>query len=112
MLLSAKIPAQEAELSRAAPEWSDARLNDLATALEPVPARVAALSEAVEHLHGLAQTLQPLPAQVAVLTATVDRLTEENRALRQELATLQHQLLQIAWGLVAALLAAGAALAS
>jgi len=99
-------------MSKAAPEWSDARLNDLAAALEPVPARVAALSAAVEHLDGLAQTLQPLPSQVAVLTATVDRLTDENRALREELAALQHQLLQIAWGLVAAFVAAGAALAS
>src|ERR1043166_5851268 len=46
-------------------EWTDRRLNDLAAALEPVPARVAALE------------------------ATVDHLAEENRMLRAELATTQ-----------------------
>jgi outer membrane murein-binding lipoprotein Lpp len=91
-------------------EWSDARLNDLALALMPLPTKVAALTEAVEHLDGLAVRLQSVPSQVAVLTATVERLTEDNRALRQELATTQHQLLQIAWGLVAALIGAGGAL--
>ena len=49
------------------------------------------------------------PAQLAVLTATVDRLADENRAVRAELAATQRQLLQIAWGLVAALLGATAA---
>lgn len=99
-------------MSRVAQEWSDARLNDLAATLEPVPAKVAALSEAVEHLDGITKTLQPMPAQVAVLAATVERLSADNQALRQELAALQHQLLQIAWGLVTALVAAGAALAA
>jgi hypothetical protein len=51
-----------------------------------------------------------MPAQIAVLAATVDRLADENRALREELAATQRQLLQIAWGLVAALLGAAAAL--
>jgi hypothetical protein len=37
-------------------------------------------------------------------------LADENRALRAELAATQQQLLQIAWGLVAALLGAAAAL--
>ena len=99
-------------MSRTAQEWSDARLNDLAAALEPVPMKVAALSEAVEHLDGIANTLQPLPAQVAVLAAAVERLTDENRALRQELAAVQHQLLQMAWGLVAAFVGAAVALIS
>jgi hypothetical protein len=99
-------------MSRAAQEWSDARLNDLAAALEPVPMKVATLTEAVEHLDGIAQTLQPLPAQVAVLAASVERLTDENRELRQELAAVQRQLLQMAWALVAALVGAAAALAS
>jgi outer membrane murein-binding lipoprotein Lpp len=73
-------------MSKAAQEWSDARLNDLAA------------------------TLQPLPTQVAVLTATIERLSEDNRALRDELAAIERQLLQVAWGLVAALLGAAAAL--
>jgi outer membrane murein-binding lipoprotein Lpp len=75
-------------MRKAAEHWTDARLDDLAAALAP------------------------LPAQVAVLTATVDRLSEETRALRDELATTQRQLLQIAWGLVTALLGVAAALAA
>jgi outer membrane murein-binding lipoprotein Lpp len=91
-------------------EWTDARLNDLAGALDPVPAQVAALSATVEHLDHLAAELEPVPAQLAVLTAAVDRLADENRALREELAATQRQNSQIAWGLVAALLGAAAAL--
>jgi hypothetical protein len=44
------------------------------------------------------------------LAATVERLADENRALREELAATERQLLQIAWGLVAALVGASAAL--
>jgi hypothetical protein len=51
-----------------------------------------------------------MPAQVAVLTATVDRLADENWALREQLAATERQLAQIAWGLVAALIGAAAAL--
>jgi hypothetical protein len=51
-----------------------------------------------------------VPAQLAVLAATVDRLAEANRALRVEFSDMQRQLVQIAWGLVAALLGAAAAL--
>jgi hypothetical protein len=90
-------------------QWTDARLNDLAAAIEPVPARVAVLDATVRHFDHLAAALEPVPAQLAVLTATVDRLADENRALRGELAATQRQLLQIAWGLVAALLGATAA---
>src|SRR3954464_15372411 len=99
-------------MSRAAHDWSDARLNDLAAVLEPVPTKVAALTQAVEHLDGVVEVLQPMPSQVAVLTAAVERLTEENRTLRQEFAAIQRQLLQMAWGLVAALVGAAAALVS
>jgi outer membrane murein-binding lipoprotein Lpp len=98
------------KMGRAVEEWTDARLNDLAAALEPIPVRVAVLAAAVEHLGELATTLQPLPAQVAVLTTTVDRLAEENRALREELAATHRQLVTIAWGLVGALIGAAAAL--
>ena len=91
-------------------QWTDARLNDLAAALEPVPTQVAALSATVEHLNHVAMQLAPVPGQLAVFTATVERLADENRALREELAATERQLLQIAWGLVAALLAASAAL--
>ena len=76
-------------MRKAAAHWSDERLDDLAAALEPVPARVA------------------------VLEAMVDRLMEENRVLRTELATTQRQLLQVAWLLVGAMLGgAGALLAA
>jgi hypothetical protein len=76
-------------MSKAVAQWSDERLNDMAAALEPVPARVA------------------------VLEAIVDRLVEENRDLRAELATIQRQLLQVAWVLVGAMLGgAGALLAA
>ena len=97
-------------MSKVAGEWTDARLNDLAAAVEPVPAHLAALDASVEHLHDLAVQLAPVPAQLAVLTAAVDRLAEENRALRVELTATERQLAQIAWGLVAALLGATAAL--
>jgi outer membrane murein-binding lipoprotein Lpp len=97
-------------MSKVAGEWTDARLNDLAAAVEPVPAHLAALDASAEHLHELAAQLTPVPAQVAVLTAAVDRLAEENHALRRELAATERQLAQIAWGLVAALLAAAVAL--
>jgi hypothetical protein len=76
-------------MAKAVAHWSDERLNDLAAALEPVPARVA------------------------VLEAIVDRVVEENRVLRDELATTQRQLLQVAWLLVGAMLGgAGALLAA
>jgi len=91
-------------------QWTDARLNDLAAALEPVPTQVAVLSATLEHLDHVAVQLAPVPAQLAVLAATVERLADENRALREALAATQRQLLQIAWGLVAALLGASAAL--
>jgi hypothetical protein len=68
------------------------------------------LEATVKHLDQLATALAPMPAQLAVLAATVDRLADENRALREELAATQRQLLQIGWGLVAALLGAAAAL--
>jgi hypothetical protein len=76
-------------MSKAVAHWSDERLNHMAAALEPVPARVA------------------------VLEAIVERLIDENRVLRAELATIQRQLLQVAWVLVGALLGgAGALLAA
>jgi hypothetical protein len=76
-------------MAKAVAHWSDQRLDDLAAALEPVPARVA------------------------VLEAIVERLGEENRVLRAELATTQRQLLQVAWLLVGALIGgAGALLAA
>jgi hypothetical protein len=76
-------------MAKAVAHWSDERLDDLAAALEPVPARVA------------------------VLEALVDRVMEENRVLRTELATTQRQLLQVAWLLVGAMVGgAGALLAA
>lgn len=90
--------------------WTDARLDDLAASLVPLPAEVAALRTAVEHLDHVATELEPTPSRIAVLTATVDRLSDENHVLRAELAATQRQLIQIGWGLFAALLGAAAAL--
>ena len=97
-------------MSKAAVEWTDARLNALAVALEPVPAQMATLAASVTHLEGCATRMEPLPAQVAALTVTVERLTDDNRALRAELAAAQRQLLQVTWGLTVALIGAAAAI--
>jgi hypothetical protein len=99
-------------MGKAAVSWTDARLDDLADALEPLPADVAMLKATVNHWDRVAAALEPVPANLAVLAAAVEHLADENRALRAELAATQHQLLQIAWGLVAALLGAAAALTS
>jgi hypothetical protein len=99
-------------MAKTAAEWTDARLDDLAAALGPVPTQLAMLTATVHHLDHLATELDPVPSELAVLTATVDRLSDENRALRIELAATQRQLTQIGWGLVAALLGAAAALAA
>jgi hypothetical protein len=88
-------------MGKAVVEWTDGRLDDLAAALEPVPAQVAVLEASVQHL---AAAMEPVPAQLAALAAIVERLADENRALRADLATTQRQLWQIAWALVAALL--------
>ena len=84
--------------------------NGLAEALDPIPAQVAALTATVKHVDHLVTDLEPMPARIAVLSASVERLAEENRGLREELAATQRQLTQIAWALVAALLGAAAAL--
>jgi hypothetical protein len=76
-------------MGKAVGEWTDGRLDDLAAALAP------------------------LPTQVAALAATVERLADENRVLRADLAATQRQLFQVAWALVAALLGgAGAVIAA
>ena len=67
-------------------QWTDARLDDLAAALGPVPAEVAALRAAVEHLNHLGAELEPMPIRLAVISATVDRLSDDNRALREMVA--------------------------
>jgi cell shape-determining protein MreC len=83
-------------MAKAVAHWSDERLNDLAAALESLPARVAVLEATVGHL-----------------AADNDRLAAENRSLRAELAATQHQLLQVAWVPVAALIGGtGAVLAA
>jgi hypothetical protein len=97
-------------MSKAVEQWPDARLNHLAAVLEPVPAQVAALGASIEHLQQVTLGLTPLPAQVAALTAAVDRLGDENHELREQLAATQRELVQIAWGLVAALIGAAASL--
>ncbi len=99
-------------MGKAAVTWSDARLDDLADALAPLPAEVAMLKATVNHWDHMAAAFEPVPAGLAVLAAAVERLAEENRVLRAELAATQRQLLQIAWGLVVALVGAAAAVIS
>jgi|SRR5215207_1673591 hypothetical protein len=99
-------------MGKTAVTWTDARLDDLADVLAPLPAEVAMLKATVNHWDHLATAFEPVPAGLAVLAAAVERLAEENRALRAELAATQRQLLQIAWGLVVALVGAAAALIS
>jgi hypothetical protein len=94
-------------MGRAGAEWTDRRLNDLAAALEHVPARVAVLEATVDHLEA---ELDSVPVHLAVLAATVDRLADENRVLRGELATTQRHLLQMYCGLIAATLGGAAAI--
>jgi hypothetical protein len=96
-------------MGKAVAQWTDARLNALASALEPVPAHVAMLDASVKHFEHVAAALEPVPAQLAVLAAIVDRLEDENRTLREELAATHRQLVQIAWGLVSALVGAATA---
>jgi hypothetical protein len=94
-------------MSKAVGEWTNRRLDDMAAALEPVPARVAVLEARVDHLTA---QLDSVPAQTAVLAATAERLAEDNRLLRVELATMQGHLLQMSCALVAALLGGAAAI--
>jgi prefoldin subunit 5 len=97
-------------MAKSAAEWTDARLDDLAASLAAVPTQVAILGATVDHLDHAVLELETVPGQLAVLSAAVERLTDENRALRAELAATQRQLIQIAWGLVAAMIGAAAAL--
>jgi hypothetical protein len=103
----APLPAEVAMLKATVSHW-----DHVAAAFEPVPAEVATLKATVNHWEHVAAALEPVPGSLTVLTAAVERLTDENRALRAELAATQRQLLQIAWGLVAALVGAAAALVS
>jgi hypothetical protein len=96
-------------MSKAAPEWTDARLNDLAAALHDVPQQLAVLNASVTHFEQLAADAEPMRAQLAALTVSLDHLAKENLTLRAELAAIQLQLVQISWGLVAALIGAGTA---
>ena len=47
-------------MGKAVAEWTDRRLNDLAAAIEPVPARVSVLEATVEHL---TVELESVPAE-------------------------------------------------
>jgi hypothetical protein len=96
-------------MTKAASQWTDARLNQLAAAVEHVPTQLAVLSASVAHVENMAAETEPMRAQVAVLTASVDHLANENRALRAELAAIQSQLVQVSWVLMAALLGAASA---
>ena len=101
----APVPARLATLDANIAHWIQ-----VAAALEPVPAQLAMLEANIAHWKQVAAALEPVPAELTFLAAAVDRLADENRALRAELAATQRALLQIAWGLVAALLGAAAAI--
>ena len=70
-------------MTKAVEEWTDARLNDLAAALAPVPTQLAMLNVSVSQFEHVAGRSEPLPAKLAVLTASVERVTDDNRALRR-----------------------------
>src|SRR3954452_1982544 len=99
-------------MGKAAVTWTDARLDAMADALAPLPVEVAALKATIKHWDHVAAALEPVPVDAAVLAAAVERLTDENRGVRAELAATQPQLLQIAWSLVAALISTAAAIFS
>src|SRR3954468_13640353 len=103
MLMAAKMAARSRKMTKAAPEWTDARLNDLAAALHDVPQQLAVLNASVAHFEQLAAEAEPMRAQLAALTVRLDHLAHENHTLRTELSAMQLQLVQISWGLVAAL---------
>src|SRR4051794_104808 len=107
--MTAKIAARSRKMTKAAPEWTDARLNDLAAALHDVPQQLAVLSASVTHFEQLAADTEPMRAQLATLTVSLDHLAKENHALRTELAAVQLQLVQISWGLAVALIGASTA---
>ena len=44
-------------------EWTDARLNHLADALEPIPVQVAALTATVDHVRHVCTVLEPVPTR-------------------------------------------------
>ncbi len=77
--------------------WTDARIDDLAAALHPLPVKVAELAEATEQLEHATESLRR-------------DLSAESFLLRQELAAAERLLVQISWGLIAALVGAAAAL--
>src|SRR3954465_5704141 len=93
--------ARAQKLGKTVAAWTDERLDDLAAALAPLPAEGGDHRADIEHLDHLASELEPTANRVAVLTAAVDRLSDENVALRAELAATQRQLIQIGWGALA-----------
>ncbi len=96
-------------MTKAAPQWTDARLNDMAAALHDVPQELAVLRASVAHFEQLAADSEPMRTQLAALTVSLNHLASENRTLRTELAAIHTQLVQISWGLVAALISASTA---
>jgi chromosome segregation ATPase len=94
-------------MGRPAQALADARLNDLAAALESIPARIAVLESTVDHLE---VQMDSVPAQLAVLAATVNHLAEENRALHADLTASQRHLVQLSCALLAATLGAAGAI--
>jgi hypothetical protein len=62
-----------------------------------------------ERLNELAETLKPLPAVAKVVTA-VEHLTDETKALREDMSQSQRQIAHIGWTLAIALIGAVAAL--
>ena len=96
-------------MTKAAPQWTDARLNDLAATLHDVPGEIAVLRASIGHLEQLAADTDPMRTQLAGLAVSLEHLARENRTLRTELAAVHLQLVQISWGLVVALLGASTA---
>jgi hypothetical protein len=58
-------------MAKTVEQWTDARLNDLASVLGPVPTQLAMLSLTVSQVERVTTELEPVPAKLAALTATV-----------------------------------------
>src|SRR4051794_41985305 len=86
------------KLGKTAAAWTDARLDDLAAALVPLPAEVAALRADVEHLDHVAAELEPTASEVAVVAAAVDRPHGEKPRPPPQPPAVQRPPLQIGWG--------------
>ena len=77
--------------------WTDARLDDLAATLRPLPAQMARNTEAIDRLTEEVRSIR------ADMTAMGGGLHGDISALRSDFSALQRQLAQIGWAMATAL---------